>query len=285
MPDMTTADGGMKPVGARSLGKVPKDGIIMVPPFSGKVVSGKKPILIKSQNLKISGRDFLLLTRKDALGIIRLSKPKEIGIAEFRRLGDQHLIDEKTRKKFWPERKRFFAYKVVSLKVFSKPIPIEPLKGHYVVVRNVELQAKNLPTMFELGKAEAKDLETFGAWMNVLATKAGPWARSTLRFVQGPSSVIRFIKGVPNKLKVLAGGLPSGGTAEGDDTFPAALDSAIKYGEKTSKIGEKPLAAAIKGTVEYLKELDGVVEALEMVEDDGILNIKKGEGDAESDSS
>lgn len=289
MPDVTTGEmqqqGGLSPQTVRSLGKLPKDGIIIVPPFSGKVVSGKKPVLIKGQPLKISGRDFLLLTRKEALGIIRLSKPQEVGVAEFRRLKDQHLIDETARKKYWPERKRFWAYKVVSMKVFSKPIPIEPLKGRYVVVRNVELNVKNLPTIFELGKAEADNLLAFGAWMNALATKSTGWSRSVLRFVQGPSSAIRFIKGVPGKVRSLRDGLPKDTEGIGTAPFPTVLDHAIKFGEKSSEVGNKEFSSAVKNAVGFLKELDDVVEALEWIEDDGILNIRKREGDVESNSS
>lgn len=152
------SEAGMKPMSVGSF-IMPEDGLMLNESFVSLLAQGRKKILVKSKPFRISGSDKLLITRNKAFGIIKVSAPKQINIKQFSDLESEHGITAKKRKAVWPTRKKFWAYKVLSLKVFATSIPIEPITGNKVVVKGVKLKIEKFPTVFELSKVEAEGSE------------------------------------------------------------------------------------------------------------------------------
>lgn len=282
MPDTTTGDlatqGGSKPIAVGNLKMLPTDGIVVVDPHAKWIASGRKKILIKSRPFKISGIDFLLITRNKALGIIKLSAPKLIDLKEFKELEPLHLIDDLTRKKFWPGYREFWAYKVLSMKVFAEPIAIKPLVGPQVVAHDVELQVEKSPSIFDLEKAAGQAIPNFGAWLDVLSERAPKWVKSTLRFVEGPADLVSAVKSFMRALsefKSIFGG--GGGEADKNANFPTALEQAARWGKRALKALEDSkqdnLVKAAKTAIDLLEKIQSVVDNLERAEDNPKLNV------------
>ncbi len=280
MPDISTGqlatEGGLKPIAVSGL-KIPEDGIIVVQPFADKLLDGSKTVLVKSRPFKISGKDYLLLTRNKALGIIKLSAPRQINLKEFRELKERHKIDEKTRKKFWPDKKKFWAYRVLKIRVFAAPIPIDAVKGPQVVVRGVKLQAKDARSVFELAKAEGDALMRFGAWLRVVAAEADEWSKSVLRFVKGPKKAVRVIREFPAFVRSIARSFPAGEKVDAEVGFPKAVEQAISWGEKASKalagIGRKDLSGALQKALDRLREVEKLLDSIQEAENNPILKV------------
>jgi len=148
------SEAGMRPMAVGSF-IMPEDGLMLNESFVSLLSQGRKKILVKSKPFKISGSDKLLITRNKAYGIISVSAPRQINVKQFADLESEHGITAKKRKATWPTRKKFWAYKVLSLKVFATPISIEPVSGNNVVVNGVKLKIEKFPTVFELTKVEA----------------------------------------------------------------------------------------------------------------------------------
>ncbi len=83
MPDLSVpnlvAEGGIKPMATGSFA-MPEDALLFIEPFISQLIEGKKKIIIKSKPYKVSGSDLLLVTRNKAIGIIRVSAPKQINV-------------------------------------------------------------------------------------------------------------------------------------------------------------------------------------------------------------
>jgi len=284
MPDLTTGDlaseGGLKPIAIASYPKLPKDGLIVVEPHASWIVDGSKTILIKSRPYKISGSDYLLLTRNRALGIIHLSSPKEINLKKFKELEAEHKITPKERQKFWSDKKKFWAYKIVKLRLFASPIPIEPLVGPQVTARDVKLKLEKSPTMFELAKADGDALANFSAWLKRLVALAPSWSKSVLRFLKGPENIIDAIKKFPVFVISMSRSIDvSGGSADKEVGFPKALESAIKWGSKAlqaiKETDQTSLVESIKHAVTVFESMERIVDSVMEAEDLEVLNVNK----------
>lgn len=279
--DLTTeeleTDGGAKPVavGAPPPPRViPTEGLILVEPFATWVAQGLKTIVIKSLPRKISGRPMLLVTKDRALGVLTLSQGREIGIAEFKRTADLHRIDEKTRKKFWPGKKKFWAYKVLKLQVFAAPLMINRPRGAQVLIRDIEFKSE-VAELYDVTKADVAD--EFRDAVGSLARAAPDWAKSVLPFLQGPAGAVRLVKDTPGavgKLAQLVGARPGGAP---DLPFPKALGSVIRIGPRAVKAlrrpGAEPSGAAdqVERLLGVLAEVAKILPALARVEDEPVI--------------
>jgi len=270
MPDLKTGDlktdGGELPTAAAS--GLPGDGLVVVEPYIHKILDGSKTMLVKSRKLKIGG-EFLLITRSKAYGIIKLSAPKSIGVKEFKALEKQHLITAKTRKKFWPVGKAWWAYKIMSLKVFAKPLPIQATKGKEIIIKDVRFTKDVSIHMFELEKADADVLANFGAWLRVLSARASRWSEATLELVTGPKGVVELIRGFPVNVKRMAEMMPgSSGEADEKEKLPTSLRETTSWGLKAEKALRDADQIALADKVkDLLKEMQNVTDLLPRLTD------------------
>ena len=273
MPDVTAEDlrteGGLR---ATAVGGLPADGLILVEPFATKVAQGRKPIIIKARPFRISGRPFLFVSKDRAIGIVQLSQPREIDLAQFRRLQDQHLIDEATRKKFFPGRRRFWAYRIVRLQLFDKPLQIERPRGAQVFIRGVKFSG-DVVAMFDITKADADALDNLRASLRELVPAAERWSKSVLRFLEGPAVAVQAVRSAPDvarrMLAAVGGGAPKAGAA-----FPAALRVVIRTGRQTVRTLRREDGAGIvrrlEKWIEDLEVIDRLIPTLADVENDPI---------------
>jgi len=286
MPDLSTqnlqTNGGTGRKGTAIATSIPTDGLVFTESFIRQMTGGAKQVLVKSRPFKINGRDLLLVTRKSAVGIIRLSSPSKINLKQFLELESQHRITTAERKKWWPTKKSFWAYRIVSLKLFANPIDIEPIVGPHIIVRNIKLDITKAPLYFELTKAESDALANYGAWLTVLSSKAKKWSDQTIGLISGPPSVVEVIRDFPRKVSEFASSLSQahGGEAGNDASFLKVLTEAQSWGKKALSAietsGPKDLASGIRESLEELSVISRVVNALEKTEEDSVtLDLSK----------
>lgn len=273
MPDVTTGDlrthGGLKPLAVA----LPEDGLVFVDPYASWVLEGRKPIILKPRRLKISGRPMFFVKGDRALGIIQLSEPQEIDLDQFRRMADQHLIDEPTRRRSWPGRRKWFAYRVVKLRAFARPLNVERPAGTRGVIRGVKFDG-DVVAMFEITKAEGESLDRLREALRSLVPAAKTWADATLEFLKGPKETVDAVRSAPDvarrMLEAVGGGRPVPGT-----DFPVALRAAIKEGKAAVRALRRADGAEIVRTLEKwleaLEELDRIIPALDNVENDPMV--------------
>lgn len=282
MPDDLTTqeletDGGARPVAVGAPPRpraIPNEGLILVEPFATWVAQGIKPVVIKSRPFKISGRPMLLVTKDRALGVLTLSEAREIGIAEFKRTADLHRIDEKTRKKFWPGKKKFWAYKVLKLQVFAAPLLIRRPPGAQVTIRDIEFKSA-VAELYDVTKADA--VEAFRAAVGSLARAATDWAKSILPFLQGPPDAVRLVKDTPSTIGKIAQLIRARPGEALDLPFPKALRAVLRVGPRAMKALRKPgtetgkVADQVEKLLRRLAEVEKILPALARVEDEPVI--------------
>lgn len=282
MPDDLTTeeletDGGARPVAVGAPQRprdIPNEGLILVEPFATWVAQGIKPVVIKSRPYKISGRPMLLVTKDRALGVLTLSQSREIGLAEFRRTVDLHRIDEKTRKKFWPGKKKFWAYKVLKLQVFAAPLLIRRPPGAQVTIRDIEFKSE-VADLYDVTKADA--VEAFRAAVGSLARVASDWAKFVLPFLQGPQEAVRLVKETPAAVQEIAKLIGARPGEALDLPFPKALRGVLRAGPTALKAlgrpGAEPAGVAdqVGRLLGKLAEVEKILPALARVEDEPVI--------------
>ena len=281
LDDLTTeeleTDGGARPVAVGAPPKprdIPTEGLILVEPFATWVAQGIKPVVIKSRPYKISGRPMLLVTKDRALGVLTLSEAREIGVAEFKRTVDLHRIDEKTRKKFWPGKNKFWAYKVLKLQVFAAPLLIRRPPGAQVTIRDIEFKGE-VAELYDVTKADA--VEALRAAIGSLARVASAWAKSVLPFLQGPKEAVRLVKETPAVVQEVAKLIRARPGEALDLPFPKALRGVLRAGPGALKALGRPgaeppgIADQVGRLLGKLAEVEKILPALARVEDEPVI--------------
>jgi hypothetical protein len=110
--------------------------LIIVPPHGSWIIDQKKTWIIKSLFLRnIAQKPLLLVQGKQALGIISLDPPKEINLEKFRHTKNKHYISETERKKWWPNKRKLYVYRVASVHKFARPKKIDYPPGPQVLIK------------------------------------------------------------------------------------------------------------------------------------------------------
>ena len=114
------------------------DGLVLVPDAADRVVDGTKEAVVKSRKLDIVDREMFLVASDDALGIIQLGEPRQVGITEFRKLEDVHKVSEEERKRDWPDERTLWIYPIVQFNPFFSPRKLTRPAGSQAVIKNIE---------------------------------------------------------------------------------------------------------------------------------------------------
>lgn len=122
--------------------------LVVVPPHGGYIISGRKTALVKSRHYRMDGERLLVVQKKIALGVITLGVPREITLAEFRRVRSHHLVTEKERLQWWKGKTRFWYYPVRSVRRLRTPMPVQYPQGPQVFVKKANLRIRRLHKQF-----------------------------------------------------------------------------------------------------------------------------------------
>jgi uncharacterized protein YecE (DUF72 family) len=110
-------------------------GLIIVEPYGDYIVDYSKTIIVKSKNFStITNNKMLLIQNKLGIAIIILDSPYELTINQFNKLYKKHKINSKDRLDWWPSYKILYAYNILFLQVFPKPILLDYPQGPQVAV-------------------------------------------------------------------------------------------------------------------------------------------------------
>ena len=109
-------------------------GLYLVPRHANLIYQGEKKGIVKRRHLKAYERNDLELITKIkgvgyALGKIKLSKPKEINLEEFKELYNLHKVTDKERKLWFPRAKKLYFYKILRFEKYEPPRPINIKPG------------------------------------------------------------------------------------------------------------------------------------------------------------
>lgn len=121
-------------------------GLIIVKPHGTYIANGDKTIIIKSLKLeKIINKPLLLIENKVALGIIYLGDIVPISISEFKKERKHHMITEKERLKWWPDKTILYRYPIIKKKIFKRPYKVSYPQGPQVLVnpKNIKRSQKS----------------------------------------------------------------------------------------------------------------------------------------------
>jgi hypothetical protein len=114
-------------------------GIILVEPHGEQLIEGEKTLVVKSKKFNILDKVFLVIQGNTAMGAVEFGSVKEIDLEEFNKLRGQHKITEEERKKWWPDKEKFWAYKPSIVIKFKKPRKIHRPKGTQTFIKSVKL--------------------------------------------------------------------------------------------------------------------------------------------------
>jgi hypothetical protein len=119
--------------------------MILVKPHGAYIAAGKKTVVVKSRAFRaVIDKPLLLVERKMALGLVRLTNFREGDLGTFTRLQRRHMVTTAERKLWWPRKRTLYFYDVVIDRIFSKPLPIEYGTGPQVFVKpeNIHFTAR-----------------------------------------------------------------------------------------------------------------------------------------------
>lgn len=120
-------------------------GLIITYPYGTFIKSKKKKIIIKSRNIKtIVGRNLLLIENKQGLGIIKLEPANKISISQFKKIYKYHRITESDRKKWWPDYRYLYKYKISAIHMFKVPILLDYITGPQITVKPPNITFKRI---------------------------------------------------------------------------------------------------------------------------------------------
>ena len=117
-------------------------GLIIVKPHGEMIADGTKTMIVKSVMLTdLIGRPAVLVEGDVGLGEIKLKEPREIDLAEFDKLRDQHQISDNERRRWWPDAKKLYAYGF-EFKAYDKPKRVARERGPQIVVSEVVFKSQ-----------------------------------------------------------------------------------------------------------------------------------------------
>lgn len=141
-------DGKKPPAKLKPEEKLPSVGLVLAPPVMAQsVIDGKKMLVVKSRSLELDNKDYVLLSQRKALGVVRLGAKKQIDDKEFTKLEPEHLITAKMRKD-WCEAQPswckgpLYAWPVKVVEKFDEPRDTNVKAGVQVLVTDVEVKQK-----------------------------------------------------------------------------------------------------------------------------------------------
>jgi len=102
-------------------------GLYLVEPHAVSIYKGKKLLIIKSRLFDIVDSPHILIG-ENAYGLLIPRKVIQISLKTFDNLRKYHLISEEERKKWWPDRKKLFAYLFEFYK-FGQPMTYKRKEG------------------------------------------------------------------------------------------------------------------------------------------------------------
>jgi len=155
-------------------------GLYLSPPHGELIWKGLKKAIVKSIKLREHTNEPLyLLSDSKVYGIISISLPSKISIKQFKNLYSRHLISELERKRWWPDKKELYYYKVKIIRLYKPPKFWKKPVGPQVFVKNVkfedslEFKEKIDSTQDEPTRAETvtQEMKQHGNWYLVKQPK------------------------------------------------------------------------------------------------------------------
>ena len=120
--------------------------LVVVYPHGGWIAEGKKTHLIKSRRYKMWDEPLLMVQKKVALAIVQVGEPREVSLAQFKKLRSHHLVSESERLKWWKGKQTFYYYPITYVKKLKFPVPVAYPQGPQVFVRrqNVKISRRKI---------------------------------------------------------------------------------------------------------------------------------------------
>jgi len=134
-----------------------KRGIYLVEPHGKLIHEGlKKSILTKKQYGGMVGIPLVLISGKEAFGIIKLEEPEKISLEEFDKKQSSHRVSDQEREEWWPKAEELYHWPIKIVEMFKKTKPVKVPQGVQKFISNVEFLSEqeiiNIEEGARLGK-------------------------------------------------------------------------------------------------------------------------------------
>ncbi len=155
-------------------------GLYLTPPHGELIWDGKKSALVKSIKLSNHVEEPLyLLSGKYCYGIIKLGKPVQINLREFKELSGKHQITEDEKRKWWPGKEILYYYPVNIIRRWQPPREWKIQKGAQVFVKDVKFEeiSNSARFIFTSGGEDNNEGSTREEEIVKQITQYGDWYR------------------------------------------------------------------------------------------------------------
>lgn len=141
--------------------ELPAEGLVVSPPDMARAIAaGEKTLLVKSKPVAIGDSEYVLLSLRKALGVVRLGEPRELDAEKFAKTEGAHLITEK-RLEEWAEVQPSWgegpwtAWPVVVVEKFDEPLETNAPVSPEIVISDLEVEKRMAPQPLPPNVSEA----------------------------------------------------------------------------------------------------------------------------------
>lgn len=169
---------GGKTVPAKPGSGLPATGLTLAPPSMARaVINGEKTMFVKPRPVDIEAGDYLLLSQRNALGVVRVGQRKQITDKEFTELEPKHLVTAKLRAEWsqaQPSWKKapLYVWPIEVAKKFDEPKETNVEPGPGIVAQNIEIKKADRDN-FEKERDEVH--KEWKASVNMTAAELKTW--------------------------------------------------------------------------------------------------------------
>lgn len=147
-------------------------GLVLVYPHGSMAIDGRKTWVVKSKPIITHLHDrMLVLEEGHALGVIKLSYVGEFSRNEIRKHHEKHQILKEEFQKWWPNKNKFWVYKIHIIDRLERPVPVSYpkqaqvwVKSHQLKIGELEFQEKKFMSDLNFGSSEKEIQEAFRRW-------------------------------------------------------------------------------------------------------------------------
>lgn len=121
--------------------QLPTEAIILTQNAMSLILKEKKTLVISDTEVTgFSPTDKFVIGEDTAVGVVQLSEPRAISMAEFKELQKEHCITDKQRKTNWPRKRKLFAYEITAFLPINDPVPFTKSENPETFIVDIEFR-------------------------------------------------------------------------------------------------------------------------------------------------
>jgi uncharacterized membrane protein (UPF0127 family) len=262
---------------------IPTRGLYLKPPHGALIASGDQKCIVKPRPYELVG-DWLLVSGKEAYGVMTIGRPSLVDTKEFDSRRDEHCISRANRRRWWPERNHLYLYPVEKFKAYDVPRGVHVRPGVQTVIDEVKftkehahehaLRVRILSTEQEAEKgfSERREIDEDEGILIPMSPDRGIWMKNTyvplgLAFLNADYKVLSLVDLAPEDETVYLG---PDSTAWALEASPAWFKSvALEVGDQIAGLPVLVASASSKS-----RAVDDTAIVLAATEDEILYGVE-----------